>query len=113
MSLIEASVQFNAGEHLDHWQGIAQGLCNGEVGVKLQDRVDVFGDTVAELLENLLEDHDSLLLQAARYEVDGSQISIYFEWPTGLERFVEGLRAFLVACGVTNLQITGKDLSCD
>lgn len=113
MSLIEASVQFNAGEHLEHWKGIAQGLCKGEVGVKLQDRVDVFGDTAAELLENLLEDHDSFLLQAARYELDGTQINIYFEWPTGLERFVEDLKAFLLACGVEGLQITGNDLSCD
>lgn len=113
MSLIEACIQFDAGDQLEHWQGIAQGLCKGEVGVRLQDRVDVFGDKPTGLLERLLEDNDGFLLQASRYEVNGTEISIHFEWPTGLERFVEDLKAFLLACGVEGLQITGNDLSCD
>lgn len=112
MSLIEACVQFDTGNHLERWQEIAQGLCHGEVGVKLQERTDVFGDKPAELLENLLEEHYGFLLQASRYEINRTQISIYFEWPTGLERFVEALKAFLLACGVEGLQITGNDLSC-
>ena len=113
MSLVKASVQFDAADHLEQWQGIAQGLCDGEVGVKLQDRVDVFGEKPAELLENLLEKHEGGLLQAAGYELNGTRINIHFEWPTGLDSFVRELKEFLLFCGVEGLAITGKDLSCD
>jgi hypothetical protein len=44
MSLVQANVQFDVGNNHKHWKAIAEGLCKGEVGVKLQDRVDVFGE---------------------------------------------------------------------
>jgi hypothetical protein len=113
MSLVQANVQFDAGENHKYWQAIVEGLCKGEVGVKLQERVDVFGEKPAELLENLLEEHEGILLQAAGYELNGARISIHFEWPTGLESFVQDLKVFLLSCGLTGLQITGTDWTSD
>jgi hypothetical protein len=113
MSLVQANVQFDVGDNYKHWQAIAEGLCKSEVGVKLQDRVDVFGEEPAELLEILLEEHEGILLQAAGYELDGTRITIHFEWPTGLESFVQDLKKFLLSCGAEDLEITGRDLSCD
>lgn len=113
MSLLESCVQFDAGDQVEHWTVIAQGLCNGEVGVKLQDRVDAFGEKPTELLENLLDEHDGILLRATGWECKGAQISIYFEWPMGIEGFVQDLEEFLLFCGVEALLITGNDFSGD
>jgi hypothetical protein len=113
MSLVQVNVQFDVGDNHKQWQAIAEGLCKGEIGVKLQNRVDVFGEKPAELLESLLEEHEGILLHASGYELNGTLITIHFEWPTGLESFVQDLKAFLLSCRVKGLEITGKDLSCD
>lgn len=113
MSLILASVTFDTCDNLNHWKEIAQGLCKGEVGVKLQDRVDVFGEKPAELLENLLEEYDGFLLQSTAFELNDSQLTIHFEWPGDIQRFINDLKDFLLSCGAENLTISGKDLSSD
>jgi hypothetical protein len=113
MSLLESCVQFDAGKQVEHWQDIAQGLCDGEVGVKLQERVDAFGEKPTELLENLLEEHGGVLLHASGWELSGTQVSLHFEWPADIESFVQDLNEFLLSCGVESLVIKANDLSGD
>lgn len=109
-----ATLTFRVHAHHDAWREIVEGLCRGDIGANLQDRMDVFGEAVADRLEALLESDDHTLLLGESCEIEGDRITIEFqEWPPGERRFPEALGALLELCGATDVSFSYTSLAGD
>lgn len=95
---IEPILTFRVKQDHELWDRVGQLMQSGSTGADLQDEVDAFGKEAAQLLEDLLDQFDSVLLMAG-YARKGDQVQMVFDWPPGMEELAASIKAWLVACG--------------
>lgn len=98
---------------LDQWLIIFEGLSRGETGARFQDRMDLFGEAVAEQLEDLLERWPGEYFLVSSYDQKGESMQVEFVAGPDAAKFAQEMGALFVACGVTDLRCRGIDLSGD
>jgi len=99
--------------HIDDWVNILDGLGRGETGALFQDRMDIFGEEVADRLEELLECWPSEYFLIEGYHRRDEQLRVEFVAGPDASVFAKEMARLLKACGVKQLQCRGIDLSGD
>ena len=97
----------------DEWTLVLDGLGRGETGALFQDRMDVFGESVADQLENLLEHWPGEYFLIEGYHRNGNQFRVEFVAGPDAIAFAKDVGQLLEACGVRDLNCRGIDLSGD
>lgn len=110
---LDCALSFTVNSQQGAWARIFDLMAQGVVGARLQDEFDVFGQQAADTLENILEEHASVLLMCEEYHVDGGRISANFEWSRSDEDFVRAFIKLLKICGAEDVELRTFDLSGD
>jgi len=99
--------------HTEDWTQILEGLGRGETGALFQDRMDVFGEAVADQLEEMLERWPAEYFLIEGYHQDGDHFRVEFVAGPDAGAFAQEMGGLLEACRVKGLKCRGVDLSGD
>lgn len=110
---LEVTFSFESSENKSEWADIVEGLARGEVGVILQERFNFFGQTAADMLDNVLDEYPAELFMADGCHIDNGHFQLVFEWPLSHADFPEKLRCLFELCGARNIRFDTFDLSGD
>ncbi|WP_203143421.1 hypothetical protein [Marinobacter mangrovi] len=98
---------------IDRWETIARGLARGETGALFQDRVDAFGESAAQKLEDMLERWPAEYFLVIGFERSKTKFWLEFVGGPNALEFALEMSSFLKACNVTSLSCGVIDLSGD
>lgn len=97
----------------EDWTQILEGLGRGETGALFQDRMDVFGEAVADQLEDMLERWPGEYFLIEGYHREGDHFRVEFVAGPEAGAFAQEMGRLLKTCGVKELTCRGIDLSGD
>lgn len=98
---------------IDQWELMFKGLANGETGALFQDRMNDFGLTAAELLEDILERWPTEYCLVSGYERKNDKFWVQFVGGPDAAAFAKAMGSLLTTCGVDQLTCEALDLSGD
>lgn len=103
---IEIELTFTApDQHLSQWQAIIEGMCEGQLGATLQDRMAIFGEAVEDQLESMLDDWPMEYFEGQYCEQNGASFTLGLLAASDGDEFAEELEALFKLCGVRDLVV--------
>lgn len=114
MSEVYYSVTFTlTGESATQMHKAVEGMLHGEFGARLQERMDPFGEKVAQKLEWMYDEELMGPMQLEDYQHDGDQFTLEIMTGGDGEDFIIEFLDLLSLCGAKNLfaRLEGDDFA--
>ncbi|WP_444914055.1 hypothetical protein [Microbulbifer sp. TRSA007] len=87
---------------LSDWIVLIQGLCDGQLGAYLEERLEALNPDSLALMDKVLDDWCNYSRPTFyEFEQQGNRLRCHAEGPTGFHRDLEVFREALVLCGAT------------
>ncbi|WP_053981529.1 hypothetical protein [Marinagarivorans algicola] len=87
---------------LNEWVELINGLCEGQLGAYLEERLEAFNPKALELMDKVLDDWLAYSHpQFFDFEQQGNRLRCQAEGPTGFHRDLAVFKKVLELCGAT------------